>query len=77
MSELKSRLPLLSRIINKTNHQNELINNLENVFIDIQNKYKNLSVGDFPEVENMKVQIIIFLFLKLYNISFFKFNRKY
>ncbi|KAL5232903.1 hypothetical protein ACI65C_000313 [Semiaphis heraclei] len=54
MSELKSRLPLLSRIINKTNHQNELINNLENVFIDIQNKYKTLSVGDFPEVENMK-----------------------
>lgn len=72
MSELKSRLPLLSRIINKTNHQNELINNLENVFIDIQNKYKTLSVGDFPEVENMKVQIIhYFLFIKLYNISFF------
>lgn len=54
MSELKSRLPLLSRIINKSHRQNELINNLESVFTDIQNKYKNLSVGDFPEVEHMK-----------------------
>ncbi|XP_001945062.1 EH domain-containing protein 3 [Acyrthosiphon pisum] len=57
ISELKSRLPLLSRIINKTHHQNELINNLENVFCDIQNKYKNLSVGDFPDVENMKAML--------------------
>jgi len=55
MSELKSRLPLISRILNKSNRQNELINNLENVFTDIQDKYKNLSVGDFPDVENMKV----------------------
>jgi len=60
MSELKSRLPLLSRIINKSYHQNELINNLESVFCDIQNKYKNLSVGDFPDIENMKVQMILF-----------------
>uniref|UniRef100_A0A2S2P5X6 EH domain-containing protein 3 n=1 Tax=Schizaphis graminum TaxID=13262 RepID=A0A2S2P5X6_SCHGA len=55
MSELKSRVPLLSRIINKSHCQNELINNLENVFAEIQEKYKNLSVGDFPDVENMKV----------------------
>ncbi|KAF0753342.1 EH domain-containing protein 3-like [Aphis craccivora] len=54
MSELKSRVPLLSRIINKSHCQNELINNLENVFAEIQDKYKNLSIGDFPDVTNMK-----------------------
>jgi len=72
MSELKSRIPLLSMIINKTHHQNELINNLESVFCDIQNKYKNLSVGDFPDVENMKVQIIL-VYPKKYHIIFFLF----
>jgi len=61
MSELKSRVPLLSRIINKSRCQHELISNLENVFVEIQEKYKNLSVGDFPDVENMKVQIILLI----------------
>lgn len=65
MSELKSRVPLLSRILNKSQSQNDLINNLENVFAEIQDKYKNLSVGDFPDVKNMKVQIKLFLFLSL------------
>lgn len=55
ISELKSRTPLLSRFINKSKHQNELINNLEGIYSDIQAKYKNLSVGDFPDIDQMKV----------------------
>lgn len=62
ISELKSRLPLfsLARFINKKNFQNELIDNLACLYIDIQNKYKHLSPGDFPDVEKMKVQIYIY-----------------
>ncbi|VVC40736.1 EH domain-containing protein, N-terminal,EH domain,Dynamin-type guanine nucleotide-binding (G) [Cinara cedri] len=55
ISELKSRMPLLSKVIKRKNYQNEIINNLENVYNDIQVKYKNISLGDFPDVEQMKV----------------------
>lgn len=55
ISELKSRMPLLSKLINKTKCQKKLINDLENIYNDIQIKNKNLSWGDFPDVEKMKV----------------------
>lgn len=55
ISELKSRVPLLSRLINRSKYRNELIDNLEQIYNDIQIKYKNLSIGDFPDIEQMKV----------------------
>jgi len=51
MSELKSRIPLLSMIINKTHHQNELINNLENVLkINVEKEFNliNLKIIQVP-----------------------------
>jgi len=47
---------MISRFINKNKYQKELINNLENIYNDIQVKYKHLSIGDFPDVDKMKVQ---------------------
>jgi hypothetical protein len=41
--------------MNKSKYQNELINNLEDLFNDIQVMNKNLSSGDFPDVNKMKV----------------------
>lgn len=39
----------------KSIYQNELINNLEDLFNDIQAKNKNISAGDFPDINKMKV----------------------
>lgn len=47
---------MISRFVNKNKYQNDLINNLENIYNDIQLKYKDLSIGDFPDVDKMKVQ---------------------
>lgn len=55
ISELKSRMPMISKLIRKNKYQNDLINNLEHLYSDIQAKYKNLSMGDFPDVKHMKV----------------------
>lgn len=55
ISELKSRMSLLSRLINKSKHQNNLIDNLEKIYRDVATKNKHLSWGDFPDVEKMKV----------------------
>lgn len=48
-------MPIISKFIKKNKYQNELINDLENVYSDIQTKYENLSLGDFPDVKHMKV----------------------
>jgi len=46
---------MVSRLINTNKYQNVLINDLEKIFHDIQVKNNNLSIGDFPDVEKMKV----------------------
>lgn len=55
ISELKSRLPFISRFMGKSEYQNELIDNLEGLYNDIQSMNKNISSGDFPDVNKMKV----------------------
>ncbi|XP_050443770.1 EH domain-containing protein 3-like [Adelges cooleyi] len=54
VSELKSRMPLMARILFKENRQSELVDNLEQIYNDIINKHKHLSWGDFPDIDNMK-----------------------
>ncbi|XP_050425723.1 EH domain-containing protein 3-like [Adelges cooleyi] len=54
IAELNSRMTFVSRFWFKDSQQNRLIDDLKEICVDIFNKHKHLSWGDFPDIENLK-----------------------
>lgn len=54
-------MPYFTIFQSKKKYQDKIIDNLENIFDNILIKYNNLSSGDFPNVEQMKVHIDIYI----------------
>lgn len=48
-------MPVVRIFKSKTVNQNMLINDLNNIYKDILVEHTNLSWGDFPDIEHMKV----------------------